>query len=285
MGGVLGVLGQLCKSIHVTQLAATNPVQGVAQNPSIAGTSREWQIPVGMQLVSSGALFLGMLTLPESIRWLLSKGRKEEAWKSLTWIRGDDGPKTLHEFSETQLGLQAETMQQQGFQLRELLEPANRLRFLIGPTLFVFQNATGSSALAVFAPQYFSLLAGSSGNRDLLLTGLFGAVKVIACSFFIWVLAERIGRRMTLVGGAGLMAAAMLITALIVDFIPTQAHSSVTPAGKATVAMIYIDIMVSVCFGGQPLLTSRFTIAPGVLCRGLTCPKSSRPGCAPMALR
>jgi hypothetical protein len=221
--------------------------QGVANNPSIAGTSSEWQIPVGLQLVSGGALLFGMMTVPESIRWLLTKGRKDDAWKSLTWMRADDGHKTKEEFSETQLGLRAETSEQEGFRLRELLEPANRLRFLIGPTLFIFQNATGSSALAVFAPEYFALVAGTSHNRSLLLTGLFGAVKVIACSFFIWVLSERIGRRMTLVGGAAVMASAMLVTALIVDYIPTQHSNSVTAAGRATVAMIYIDIMVSGC--------------------------------------
>jgi hypothetical protein len=83
----------------------------------------------------------------------------------------------------------------------------------------------------------------------MLLTGLFGAVKVIACTFFIWVLAERIGRRMTLVSGSALMAICMLITALIVDFIPTQSATNVTSAGRATVAMIFLDIMVSVTIG------------------------------------
>jgi hypothetical protein len=88
---------------------------------------------------------------------------------------------------------------------------------------------------------------GSSGNRNLLLTGLFGAVKVIACSFFIWFLAERFGRRSLLTRGSALMAICMLITALIVNFIPTESSngSHVTSTGKATVAMIYLDIMVS----------------------------------------
>lgn len=175
----------------------------------------------------------------------MSKGRKEEAWKTLAWIRGDEGDRTQEEFTETELGLQAEQAAKESFSFKELLEPANRLRFFIGPMLFVFQNATGSSALAVFAPQYFKLLVGTSGTRDLLLTGLFGAVKVIACTFFIWFLAERFGRKTLLTGGSALMAACMLITALIVDEIPTQSNSTVTSAGRATVAMIYLDIMVS----------------------------------------
>ena len=216
----------------------------MAQNPSIAGTSHEWQIPVALQLISGGILLIATLTLPESIRWLLAQNRTEDAWKAITWVRGGDTPKTHEEFTETQLGLQAERAEKENFSYRELLEPANRLRFIVGPALFIFQNATGSSALAVFAPQYFKLIAGSDANRNMLLTGLFGAVKVIACTFFIWLLAERISRRMTLVSGSALMAVCMLITALIVDYVPTQSATNVTPAGRATVAMIYLDIMV-----------------------------------------
>jgi Sugar (and other) transporter len=196
-------------------------------------------------MVSGGLLFLGTLTLPESVRWLLVQDKPDEAWKSLRWIRGDDGERTLAEFTETQVGLDAETAAKDNFSIRELWQPANRLRFFVGPMLFIFQNSTGSSALAVFGPQYFKLLVGSSGNRDLLLTGLFGAVKVVACSFFIWVLAERFGRRSLLTGGSALMAACMLITALIVKYVPTESTTSVTAAGRATVAMIYLDIMVT----------------------------------------
>lgn len=254
----------------------------MAKNPHIAKQSSEWQIPVGLELVAAGIMLLGCFTLPESTRWLLSKGRSDEAWRTLAWMRGDEGDKTHDEFAETQLGLRAEAAARESFSLRELLEPANRLRFFIGPMLFVFQNTTGSSALAVFAPQYFKLLVGSSGTRDLLLTGLFGAVKVIACTFFIWVLAERFGRKTLLTGGSALMAVCMLITALIVDEIPTQSNSSVTSAGRATVAMIYLDIMVSFALLGHSVFKKilirfpRSTTAHGALYPGHMPPRSFR---------
>ncbi|KAJ5629081.1 hypothetical protein N7490_011309 [Penicillium lividum] len=221
---------------------------GVKQSASISGTTREWQIPVGLQLVSGGALFILTFTLPESIRWLSIQNRNEEAWKSMEWMRGGDNQKTRDEFAETQLGLQAERAERESFSFRELLEPANRLRFFVGPMLFIFQNATGSSALAVFAPQYFKLVAG--GNSDMLLTALFGAVKVIACSFFIFFLSERLTRRSSLVGGSLFMGICMLITALVVDKTHTTIDGNTTAAGRATVAMLYLDIMIYNCSWG-----------------------------------
>lgn len=206
-------------------------------------------------------------------------------------MRGDEGDLTQEEFNETQLGLRAEEAATESFSLKELLEPANRLRFFIGPMLFVFQNTTGSSALAVFAPQYFKLLVGTSGTRDLLLTGLFGAVKVIACTFFIWVLAERFGRKTLLTGGSAFMAVCMLITALIVDEIPTQTNSEVTHAGRATVAMIYLDIMVRILdcehsiVDDEADLNCRFTTVHGALCHGRTHRRSSQPESEPLVLQ
>ena len=103
-------------------------------------------------------MLLGTFTLPESSRWLLTKYPTDEAWKSITWIRGDAGERTTDEFNEMKIGLRAETAAKDSFSIRELWQPANRLRFFIGPMLFIFQNTTGSSALAVLGPQYFKLL-------------------------------------------------------------------------------------------------------------------------------
>lgn len=61
-------------------------------------STRQWQIPVGLQLVPGGILGLGMLLCRESTRWLAKKNRHEEALASLIWVRGgDDTPEVREE--------------------------------------------------------------------------------------------------------------------------------------------------------------------------------------------
>lgn len=61
-------------------------------------TSKQWRIPVALQLVPGGILGLGMLLPKESTRWLASRGRHEEALQSLVWVRGQYTAEVQAEF-------------------------------------------------------------------------------------------------------------------------------------------------------------------------------------------
>lgn len=126
---------------------------------------------------------------------------------------------------------------------------------MTGFAVFTAQQATGATAFAYFAPQYFKLLVGGSGNRSLLITGIFGAVKVIACATFVFFLAERVPRKKTLVYGAIFMAACHISTAAVVKTHPppSKADSGVTSSGIATVALIYLFVIAyNMSWGALP---------------------------------
>lgn len=90
---------------------------GVAKNFPPNATSM-WQVPVGLQVLWAGLLGLGMFTLKESVRWLTAKGRHEEAWASLRWIRADDGPAVQLEMEEIRRGVEVEAHAREGFRLQ-----------------------------------------------------------------------------------------------------------------------------------------------------------------------
>lgn len=201
----------------------------------------QWQLPIGLQLVPGALMGLGMLTLDESVRWLLAHGKTSEAWHSLVWIRAGESQAVSDEFAEMQRGLEEERHATAGFRIRELLEGPNLHRLLLAGGLFLAQQSTGSTALAYFGPQFFSLLVGP-GDKNLLLTGIFGAIKFASCLFFVVFMSERFGRRPLLAAGTVFMCLCMLATAGVVKSFPPQ-DGVVTTAGIVTVALIYLDII------------------------------------------
>ncbi|KAL2849063.1 MFS quinate transporter [Aspergillus pseudodeflectus] len=232
---------------------------------------RQWQVPLALQLVPGIAMGVGMLPLKESVRWLLANGDTREAWESLTWIRdaeGEDDPGVRDEFAEMKRAVDADTSAAADFRPRELLHRPNLRRVTLAVTLFVAQQATGATAMAYFGPQFFSLLIGDPSSSStvssstteastahsltLLLTGIFGALKVLSCLFFILFIADRFGRKPLLAFGALGMALCMISTSIFLHSSPasppsvyTSAKTSTTPLSPhqlSTISLIYLTI-------------------------------------------
>jgi len=205
-------------------------------------STAQWQIPVGLQLVPSAILGLGMLLTKESVRWLAKQGRHEDAMKSLSWVRGGEDDEVRAEFNEILLGLEEEARDKSGVTWRELLlVPTNRNRVVLIICLQIGVQLTGNTSMAYYAPQIFSLVG--AGQDNLLITGFFGVVKVISCLFFLLFLVERLGRRGSLLAGALLMGMYMLIVAILTVKFPPDPDAGLTPSSIASLTMIYLEAM------------------------------------------
>lgn len=237
MRGKLGACFQLffatgvCISYWVTYAASA----GLSK-----ASSTQWQVPVGLQLVPGGLLGLGMLLIKESPRWLAKKGRNEEAYQSLLWIRGGvESPEIEAEFQEILTGVQVEIQASEGFTWKELLLPSNRLRMFIAITIQLAAQLSGNTSLAYYAPQFFALLG--TGDKSVFITGFFGIVKIAGVVFFIIFFVDSLGRRKPLMGGALLMGALMLIVGIIIATHPPKASEGITSSGAAGIALIYLE--------------------------------------------
>ncbi|GAM34573.1 hypothetical protein TCE0_015f02240 [Talaromyces pinophilus] len=213
----------------------------------------QWQIPIALQLVPGGLMGLGVLTLHESVRWLVANDDLHRASKSLEWIRAiphnHEDRVVADELSDIKQGIDEEAAAKAGFSFLELLEWSNAHRILLAVGIFLAQQSTGATALAYFGPQFFALIVGP-GDKTLLLTGIFGLIKVVSCGFFIVFLSDRFGRKRLLFVGAALMALGMFGTAVLIRSI-NLAHpetitysSSVSAKAIMTVALIYFTIIV-----------------------------------------
>ncbi|KAA1097568.1 Solute carrier 2 (Facilitated glucose transporter) member 8 [Puccinia graminis f. sp. tritici] len=73
-------------------------------------SANSYRIPIGIQFVWAAILVIGLAILPESPRYLLLKGREDEAWKSLSRLYSApyDDPDVQAEFSEIMANLEKE---------------------------------------------------------------------------------------------------------------------------------------------------------------------------------
>ena len=149
----------------------------------IPASTRQWQIPIGLQLVPGGIVAFGMLLIPESCRWLAKQGRVEEGLQSLIWVRGGDSSELHGEYAEILAGIDEEIRATAGVTWKECFLPSNRYRLFLAITLQLCQQLTGNTSLAYYAPQIFSEVG--AGDSNLLITGFFGIIKVIAVLIFI----------------------------------------------------------------------------------------------------
>ena len=184
-----------------------------------------------------------MVFVPESARWLAQRDRHEEAWRALTWIRAHDGPEVRGEMDEIRSAVEAERLATHGSLMTELRQKVTILRVLLSFAVMMCQVCTGANAMAYFSPQFFTLVVGE-GTENLLISGVFGAIKIVSCGIFIVFLSERIGRRVAFCGGAALMSASLLCIAVILKLRPPPGDGEVTTTGIVLVALIYLVIIV-----------------------------------------
>ncbi|KAL4968926.1 sugar porter family MFS transporter [Aspergillus stella-maris] len=225
-------------------------------------SASQWQIPLALQLLPGAAMGIGLLFLPESVRWLLDRGETRDAWKSLLWVRGphqtslptSGSSSVAAEFAEMKSAVESDRSETADFHPRELLQRPNLRRVLLAVGIFISQQATGATAMAYFGPQFFEILVGEpesssssstagtesvSGSLPLLLTGIFGVLKVTSCLIFILFIADRFGRKPLLTLGAAGMSFCLLATSILLSSTPDPS----TLIKTLTVMLIYTTIL------------------------------------------
>lgn len=212
----------------------------------IPESTRQWRIPVAIQLVPGGLMLIGLFFLKESPRWLMKQGRQDEALTSLAYIRNEpqDSEEVQREIAEIYTAVEEETLATEGVTWKECLEKSNRYRFFLAFVIMFWQQFSGTNSIGYYAPQIFESIGVSSTNSSMFATGIYGTVKVVATAIFLFIGIDRWGRKNSMIGGGAWMAAMMFIIGAVLATNPPNADAtSVSPASTAMVAMIYLYVI------------------------------------------
>jgi SP family sugar:H+ symporter-like MFS transporter len=178
-----------------------------------------WRWMFWMEAVPSAAFLLGVLAVPESPRYLVASGHRDDARRVFARL-GGDADELVRQVEESLRG-------QHRPRLADLLEPqTGRLAPVVwvGVGLAVFQQLVGINIIFYYGEVLWQA-AGATEADALRINLLTGFVNILA-TFLAIALIDRVGRKPLLLAGS--LGMAVTLAALAIIF----ATAAVGPDGK-----------------------------------------------------
>jgi SP family galactose:H+ symporter-like MFS transporter len=193
--------------------------------------SGAWRWMLGIIAIPGALFLLGVLVLPESPRWLMLRGRRDEATAVLARLRGDDVV-VRREVAEIEAQLESP---QHGWQL--FRHNRNFRRSVgLGILLQVMQQLTGINVIMYYAPRIFASV-GFGTSAQMWTTAIVGLTNMLA-TFIAIGLVDRLGRKPILYAGFGVMAASLGAVGTMM-YLGTTTHAE----QMVTVVMLLVFIV------------------------------------------
>jgi len=194
------------------------------------GKGGVWRWMLAIATVPAVLLWFGMLFVPESPRWLASRGRFDDAARTLGLIR--DAQVVDTELAEIRRRVTADAQEPQAGR-RDLSTPWVRRIVTFGFGLAALTQLTGVNSIMYFAPTIL-LDMGLGTQAALTATIANGVVAVLAVSTGMWLLG-RFGRRpMLLTGQIGVIVSLVLIAFCFLVLPESAARSYLVLASMLT---------------------------------------------------
>lgn len=197
-----------------------------------------WQWMFWVEIIPALAYFVGALLIPESPRFLVAKGKRDEAAKVFAKTIGGN---VIEKIQEVEGSLQGQTK----VRLRDIF--ANKyLRIVtIGIVLSVLQQFVGINVVFYYGSVLWQA-AGFTEDQSLLINVISGAVNITSTLGAI-ALVDKLGRKPLLLGGSIAMTVCLGIMAIIFSTVTTNAQGQ--PQLDATLGWIALLAANGYVFG------------------------------------
>lgn len=201
------------------------------------GTPHTWRYMMTVAALPAIVLFLGMLKMPESPRWLVLKGRDSEALAVLRQVRGEE--RAVAEMAEVRELAQLAREEQSGHLTEVLRTPWLRHLLLIGIGLAVFQQLTGINSMMYYGELVLQD-AGFSHQVALIVNVFSGVASVSAMLIALKFVIDRFNRRTILKFGF----IAITISHLLAGIVGTQMDEADPARRWLLLAIIVVFVFI-----------------------------------------
>jgi sugar porter (SP) family MFS transporter len=168
---------------------------------AFAPLPNNWRWMFAVTVIPGAALAIGMYFMPFSPRWLVQKGREDEAREVLERYRfdEDDVDDEIEEIKE---------VASEEVSLRELVAKNLRRTMIVGIGLAIFQQIVGINTVIYYAPTILKM-AGQQNTGALTQSLYIGFTNVVFTIVAILLL-DRLGRRFFLLAGTACLTVALV---------------------------------------------------------------------------
>lgn len=173
-----------------------------------------WRPMFYVGVIPACILLVGMIFMPETPRWLMSKGRHSESIRILKRIEGEEQAKDS--FQQMQEEIKRSETEKSGW--KELLQPWLRTPLIICIGIMFFQQFVGINTVIYYSPKIF-LMAGFDGTVAAIWASVgVGVVNVIFTVVSVYFV-DRLGRRKLYFIGLSGIVVSLLILGLCFVFV------------------------------------------------------------------
>jgi sugar porter (SP) family MFS transporter len=169
--------------------------------------AEQWRWMLGVAALPGAALAIGMLSVPQTPRWLTLDGQRERARSVLERLReGDENAELDDEMHD----IEEANEKERDTRARDMWRPQLRPLLVVGLGLAITQQFVGVNTVIYYAPTILS--DTGMGNGAALAATMVVGVTNLAFTIGAVLLLDRVGRRkLLLTGTAGILTALVLL--------------------------------------------------------------------------